>query len=62
MLDRDSTKTVIAIYLLNLENPNELYVGVHNIITTSLDWNYIKTWSDVCGGAWNTPITLKFTD
>lgn len=62
MLDRESTKTVIAIYLLNLDNPDGLYVGVQNVKTTSTDWERIKQYDDLCGGAWNTPITLNFTD
>lgn len=62
MLDRESTKTVIAIYILNLDNPNGLYVGIQNIILTSTNWNDIKTWDNVCGGAWNTPVDLIFDD
>ena len=62
MLDRESTKTVIAIYLLNLDNPDGLYVGTQNVKTTMLNWDTLKEYDDLCGGAWNTPITLNFTD
>lgn len=62
MLDRESTKTVIAIYLLNLDDPNGLYVGVQNVITTNSNWQDVKKYQDLCGGAWNTPVTLNFTN
>lgn len=62
MTDRENTKTVIAIYLLNLDNPSGLYVGVQNVITTTSNWEQAKTFNDLCAGDWDTPITMNFID
>lgn len=62
MLDRESTKTVIAIYTLNLKDPDGVYVGLSNVIVTTTDWNTAKKYKDLCGGAWDTPLTLNFGD
>ena len=65
MLDRESTKTVIAIYFLNLDDPDGLYVGVQNVQELYYT-TWIKVLEDIkngktdCGGTWNSPLTIKF--
>lgn len=66
MLDRESTKTVIAIYFLNLDDPDGLYIGVQNVRELYYT-TWIKVLEDIkngrtdCGGKWNSPLTIKFT-
>lgn len=56
MLDREATDTVISIFIFNPDNPDSLY---GDVITTSLNWEDIKTWSTLSGGKWNTPVIFN---
>lgn len=61
--NQEAIKTVIAIYILNLDNPGGIYVGTENVIETDYaKWEQMKNYKNLCYGAWNTPLTIKFSD
>ena len=59
MLDRESSKKVYAIYIVNPDDPDGVYVGASNVKFYGT-WDKIKAEDDVCFGDWGAPITAKF--
>ena len=61
MLDRESSKRVYAIYIVNPDDPDGVYVGSSNVKQFGT-WDEIKEYEDVCYGAWGSPVTAKFNN
>lgn len=61
MLDRESSMSVYAIYIVNPDDPYGTYTGISSVHYKRFGtWEKIKKDEDLCYGAWGNPLTVKY--
>ena len=61
MLDRESSMSVYAIYIVNPDDPYGTYTGISSVHYKRFGtWEEIKQDEDLCYGAWGSPLTVKY--